>query len=81
MDYNELNRLTGYLSQIDSLSQHSGRIELVAKVPNTGYGTSIYDAAPDTIISLKVEKDFAEFILREYRKVLEKKIVDLLNEK
>lgn len=81
MDYNNLHRLTGNLDQIDSLSKHSGKIELVAKVQNTGYGASIYDAAPDTIISLKVEKDFAEFILGEYRKFLEKKIEDLLNEK
>lgn len=77
MDYKEINKLTGKIDDIESLLKYPSKIEVVAKVPGTGYGTSIYDAASPMEIAVKMERDEAEFLLNEYRKLIEKKVDSL----
>ena len=55
MDYKEINNLTGKISKIESLLEHSSQIEMIATIPNAGYGASIYDASEPTIITVKLE--------------------------
>ena len=74
MDYKEINNLTGKISKIKSLLEHSSQIEMIATNPNAGYGASIYDAAEPTIITVKLEKDEAEFLLNEYQNLIEQKV-------
>lgn len=54
--------------------EHSSQIEMIATIPNAGYGVSIYDASEPTIITVKLEKDEAEFLLNEYQKLIEQKV-------
>lgn len=77
MDYKGINNLTGKISAIESLLEHSSQIEMIATIPRDGYGASIYDASEPTKIAVKLEKDEAEFLLNEYQKLIEKKIKDL----
>lgn len=79
MDYKEINNLTGKISKIESLLEHSSQIEMIATIPNAGYGASIYDASEPIVIAVKLEKDEAEFLLNEYQKLIEQKINDLIS--
>lgn len=58
------------LSRADIMMNHSDKISIVAKIPNAGYGASIYDAAPDTIISVKLDADMAKTILEQCKGIL-----------
>ena len=38
MDYKGINNLTGKISAIESLLEHSSQIEMIATIPRDGYG-------------------------------------------
>lgn len=77
MDYKEINNLTSKICKIESLLNYSSQIEMNATIPGTGYGASIYDASEPATITVKLEKDEAEYLLNEYQKLIEKKIKNL----
>lgn len=62
------------LSRADIMMNHSDKISIVAKIPNAGYGASIYDAAPDTVISIKLDDNIAKIILQHCKIILTKQI-------
>lgn len=68
-----MGNIKQYSCDIDSLERmmnHLDKISIVAKIPNAGYGASIYDAAPDTIISVKLDADMAKTILEQCKDIL-----------
>lgn len=65
MDINKINNLSSDIKSIESMINHLDKISIVAKISNAGYGASIYDAAPDTIISVKLDADMAKTVLEQ----------------
>ena len=61
MDYKEINNLTGKISKIKSLLEHSSQIEMIATIPNAGYGASIYDASEPTVIAVSWKRTKLNF--------------------
>lgn len=65
-----INSLSSDIKSVESMMKYLDRISVVAKIPNAGYGASIYDAAPDTIISVKLDADMAKTILEQCKVIL-----------
>nr|DAK73759.1 MAG TPA: hypothetical protein [Caudoviricetes sp.] len=70
MDIEKINSLSSDIKSVESMMKHLDKISIAAKIPNAGYGASIYDAAPDTIISVKLDADMAKTILEQCKVIL-----------
>ncbi len=71
---NRINELSSDLNSVERMMSHLDKISIVAKIPNGGYGASIYDAAPNTEISVELDEDMAKSILEQCRSSLNKRI-------
>lgn len=60
-----INSLSSDIKSVESMMKHLDRISIVAKIPNGGYGYSIHDATPGTVISVKLDADMAKIILEQ----------------
>lgn len=65
-----IKHLSSDIDSLERMMNHLDKISIVAKIPNAGYGASIYDAAPDTIISVKLDADMAKTILEQCKVIL-----------
>ena len=65
MDIEKINSLSSDIKSVESMMKHLDRISIVAKMPNGGYGYSIHDAAPNTVISVKLDANMAKTILEQ----------------
>lgn len=69
-----IKHLSSDIDSLERMMNHLDKISIVAKIPNAGYGASIYDAAPDTVISIKLDDNIAKIILQHCKIILTKQI-------
>ncbi len=69
-----IKHLSSDIDSLERMMNHLDKISIVAKIPNAGYGASIYDAAPDTVISIKLDADTAKIVIEQCKGSLTKKI-------